>query len=237
MNMIQRLPLRQILAILIGLLFLSGAPFASAAESGRAPASSKQRVLFMGSSSVDYWDSLEQDFPEFETINVGKAGTTYTYLIDNAEAFLAQNPADIIVVYSGDNDVSWGTSAENVGKNFGRLVQVVRKIKPSTPIVVLSIKPSAIITRRLKIDEIRAANEMIKKEAAKHRLVKYVDIFSQMLNERGSPRGELFKWDRIHMNARGYEIWSRSLSPVLKSASFDSQVPLPRARPVTAPVQ
>ena len=44
----------------------------------------------------------------------------------------------------------------------------------------------------------------------------FVDIWPAMLDPAGQPRPELFVEDRLHMNARGYAIWTRALRPVVE---------------------
>jgi hypothetical protein len=42
-----------------------------------------------------------------------------------------------------------------------------------------------------------------------------VDVASGMLDEKGRPRREIFKPDKLHMNRAGYVIWRDALRPVL----------------------
>ena len=37
-----------------------------------------------------------------------------------------------------------------------------------------------------------------------------------MLGEDGQPREELFGPDRLHMNRKGYELWTSILGPLVK---------------------
>jgi len=47
--------------------------------------------------------------------------------------------------------------------------------------------------------------------------VQFVDVSSAMLDANGRPRGDLFGWDRLHMNARGYSGWTSTIKPLLLS--------------------
>jgi lysophospholipase L1-like esterase len=38
-----------------------------------------------------------------------------------------------------------------------------------------------------------------------------------MLDAQGEPRAELFRWDGLHMNAKGYAVWTSIIKPVLLS--------------------
>jgi lysophospholipase L1-like esterase len=43
----------------------------------------------------------------------------------------------------------------------------------------------------------------------------FIDVFSSMLNTDGKPMEELFIADRLHMNPKGYLIWSKVITPYL----------------------
>jgi lysophospholipase L1-like esterase len=43
----------------------------------------------------------------------------------------------------------------------------------------------------------------------------YVDIFTPMLGEDGTPRPDIFGHDGLHMNEIGYAIWAKEIKRVL----------------------
>ena len=49
------------------------------------------------------------------------------------------------------------------------------------------------------------------------RVSRSIDVSAAMLDSNGKPRPELFRWDGLHMNARGYAIWTSIIKPVLLS--------------------
>ena len=36
-----------------------------------------------------------------------------------------------------------------------------------------------------------------------------------MLDAQGKPRADLFRWDGLHMNAKGFALWTSIIRPVL----------------------
>ena len=76
-----------------------------------ALAAGKETLLMMGSSTMEFWKSAPQDFSNYNVINMGKGGTEYKFLVENAGAWAKQYPASKILVYSGDNDFASGASA------------------------------------------------------------------------------------------------------------------------------
>ena len=65
------------------------------------------------------------------------------------------------------------------------------------------------------VDQIRAANALVRGYAAADPRLLYVDVFSPMLRPDGGPREELFVADRLHLNARGYALWRELLLPIV----------------------
>ena len=67
------------------------------------------------------------------------------------------------------------------------------------------IKPSPL--RAALLPRIRETNALIAGYAQTLTDVRYIDIFSPMLNPQGLPRGELFRSDMLHLNEAGYQLW------------------------------
>lgn len=176
----------------------------------------RDTVVFVGSSSIELWKDLPASFPGLKTKNLGVAATTYSYLVDHVEEWADKYPARRFVVYSGDNDIAWGSSSERVAGLFREFATRLRRKIPDVKIFVLSVKPNSNLLRRLRMGTVRKTNLQIEQEAARLGFATYVDIFSLMLDGRGRPRGELFGFDGIHMNASGYEVWARALRPLLR---------------------
>lgn len=173
-------------------------------------------IVFIGSSSIDFWKTLPQDFAGDKVINLGKAGTTYSYLADHVEEWAAKYPADRYVIYSGDNDIAWLKSPKKVAGQFHEVAVALRGAIPAVHIYVISIKPNLIPTRRVRIGAVRKANALIAAEVAALGYATYVDAHTPMLNQKGRPRAELFSIDGIHINEKGYRVWRDVLLPLLE---------------------
>jgi len=55
--------------------------------------------------------------------------------------------------------------------------------------------------------------------------VEYVDIATPVLGDDGTPKKELSVGDGLHLNARGYELWTSILKPCPSWASADRELP------------
>lgn len=172
-------------------------------------------IVFIGSSSIEFWKTLPADFAGHRVLNLGKAGTTYSHLVANVGEWAAKYPAQRYVIYSGDNDIAWMRSPETVARQFREVAASLKASIPGVRVFVISIKPNVIPTRRVRIGAVRKANGMIAAEAAALGGVTYVDTHSAMLGPNGRPRAEWFTIDGIHLNEKGYRLWRDILLPEL----------------------
>lgn len=174
----------------------------------------EKAVLFTGSSSIRMWTTLARDFPSIKFINRGFGGSHLEDLVYFAPRIVLPYKPKLIVVYSGENDIEAGQSAENVLADFKAFVEFRDKNLPRTPIVYISIKPS--VLRWSKWPEMKRGNDLIKAEITKRKRVRYADLASKMLGPDGKPLPDIFLADNLHLNAKGYAIWREHLAQFLK---------------------
>lgn len=83
------------------------------------------------------------------------------------------------------------------------------------PFAYISVKPS--ILRWGINDRIKYTNQLIADEIKKHNNAQFLDIYSQMTDEAGYPKRELFMADGLHLNAKGYDIWRSTVLKYLQN--------------------
>jgi lysophospholipase L1-like esterase len=168
-------------------------------------------VLFVGSSSIRFWTGLEKDFGELPVVT--RRGFGGSRMLDCA-AHLTQlvepYKPRLVMVYAGDNDLAEGRTPEQVLQSFVAFVEGVRKTLPATRIAYISVKPSPL--RESLMPQIRETNRLIRAYTLKTRNTDFVDVYTPMLGVDGAPRPELFREDRLHMNADGYALWKRVIT-------------------------
>jgi lysophospholipase L1-like esterase len=172
-------------------------------------------IVFAGSSSFARWDTLVGDMKGLNVINRGFGGSQYTDLNQYASRIvIAYHPA-VVVVYEGDNDLADGSSKspQSVASDAKEFARMVHSASPQTWIYFLSIKPSK--ARWSQWPQMKSANAMIADFAKTQQRVQYIDVASAMLDAQGHPRDELFAEDRLHPNAKCYELWTSIIKPVL----------------------
>jgi lysophospholipase L1-like esterase len=170
-------------------------------------------VLFVGSSSIRLWRTREC-YPDLPVINRGFGGSHISDVIYFAERIVLPYQPRAIVFYAGDNDIAGGKSAQRVFDDYRRFVGLVHARLPAVRIIFITIKPSE--SRWSLWPEMQKANESIQALCTKDRRLFFADPAASLLGPAGRPNSELFLNDKLHLNAKGYEIWSRVLSPIIR---------------------
>lgn len=173
-------------------------------------------ILFVGSSSIRMWDTLQRDFRDVRLVQRGFGGSTLADVIFYADRIILPYRPRMVVVYAGDNDLAAGKAPETVFADYKTLVRRIRRALPRTRIAFIAIKPS--LARWKLIVSIRKANALIEEHASRHGRLLFMDVFTPMLGRDGTPRKELFLEDGLHLNARGYALWRDVLAPVMRRA-------------------
>jgi lysophospholipase L1-like esterase len=170
-------------------------------------------VLFIGSSSIRFWKTLETDFPGYRVINRGFGGSDLDDSTAFADRIVAPYHPSALVIYAGDNDLQGGDSPEQVRDDFAAFVKKVRQNQPDLPIAFIAIKPS--VARVALLADILKADRLIRQWAMTQKNVAFLDVVPAMLDAQGQPKPDLFIEDGLHMNAKGYALWVAQVSPWL----------------------
>ena len=186
---------------------------AAFASADRARMPTPGAVLFIGSSSIRKWTTLQGDFPEVHTINRGFGGSEIDDSTYFADRILAPYHPRVIVMYAGDNDLANGDSPAYVRDDFAAFVTQARAMDPGVPIGFIAIKPST--ARKALLPKINQANQLIRQYAATQKGVTYLDVYTPMLGPDGQPQKKWFVQDGLHMNRQGYALWTGIIKPWL----------------------
>ncbi|MBX7257893.1 MAG: hypothetical protein K1Y02_16140 [Candidatus Hydrogenedentes bacterium] len=176
-------------------------------------------ILFVGSSTIVGWD-VKKWFPNRVAINRGFGGSEIADAAYYVDRIVFPYKPKLIVFYSGDNDIANKNTAEQVLGDFKHFVSRVREKLPNTPIVLVSIKPS--IARRQFLDTMREANKLLAEYCKSDPNLHFVDIFSAMLDEKGEPRADLLRDDKLHLNEQGYSMVTEKVEAALKEVLSES---------------
>lgn len=170
--------------------------------------------VFVGSSSIRLWD-LKRNFEGIDPppVNRGFGGSQIVDATHFADRLVLRHRPRTIVFYSGDNDIASGKSPAEVANDFAEFCKAIHAELPEARIVCISIKPSP--SRWKFAEESQVANAIIRELCEGDKRLTFVDVWTPMLGNDGQPRRELFGEDMLHMNAAGYELWTKLVRPTL----------------------
>ena len=137
-------------------------------------------ILFAGSSSIRFWKSLEKDMNPLKVLNRGFGGT---------------------------NDIAAHKTPEETIDDFKIFLDKVRTNLPSTHVFVIGIKPS--VAREYLKEEELSYNKSIQDMSRSDDLLTFIDVWDEMLTDDGKPNPDLYVDDGLHMNEKGYVVWTK----------------------------
>jgi len=174
-------------------------------------------IVFTGSSSIRFWDTLSDDMKPLDAINRGFGGSQLFQVNRYATRIVLPYRPRAVVVYAGENDMSWPyhKSADTVLADFRKFVNLIHATLPDAWIFYISMKPDPL--RWSNWPALARANKMIEDFCRTQNRVDFIEVSAAMLDAHGLPRREIFRFDGLHMNAQGYVLWTSIIKPVLLS--------------------
>ena len=166
-------------------------------------------ILFIGSSSIRLWKTLEEDMKPYPVIQRGYGGAHFRDMVFFTDRILANHPLSMVVCFVA-NDIS-GSSNDGTPKEVLKLFKYfehqVRAKHPKIPIMQIAITPTK---SRWKVwPKIKEVNRLIKAYCEKTENLYFIDTVPEFLDENGQPKPQWFVEDQLHLNAKGYEVWNR----------------------------
>lgn len=169
-------------------------------------------IVFSGSSSIRKWESLQTDMAPLPVANRGFGGAIIKQVTHYSSRMIVPLSPKLVVFYCGENDIANDKyPAEMPLNDFKAFTKSLRSRLPNTGILFVSLKPSPL--RWKWWPKFRETNRLIADYISKEKNMWYVDVSEAMLGSNGRPIPELFISDSLHMNANGYELWTRLLKP------------------------
>lgn len=171
-------------------------------------------VVFYGSSTFRLWGSLEDDFLPRRTFNMGFGGSTLASCVWFFDRLMAGFAPKALVVYAGDNDLGDGRHPEEILIFFQQLMVCCHRRFSDIPCFFISLKPSP--ARWHMADQFRYTNNLIESEIIRcGSNWTFINIFREMLDRSGSPIGEMYLQDGLHLSPLGYLLWRQMIGQVL----------------------
>jgi hypothetical protein len=165
-------------------------------------------VLFAGSSSIRLWSTLERDMVPYPVIQRGYGGAKLTDFSVFAGRIIYPHPSRAIVLFVA-NDIT-GSEAdktpEEVRDLFLNVLSTIRAKFPVTPVFWIEITPTGL--RWKAWPQIEKANMLIQEACKNQDNTYFIATKDVFLDSSGLPKDELFREDRLHLNDKGYTLWT-----------------------------
>ena len=58
------------------------------------------------------------------------------------------------------------------------------------------------------------ANRLVREFCGTDSRLHYIDVVPALLDDAGNPRLDVFRWDGLHYNEKGYAIWTSIIRPL-----------------------
>ena len=173
-------------------------------------------VLFIGSSSIRYWDTLAQDFPEIPVINRGFGGSLVNESTLYADRIAIPYKPKMIVMFAGTNDLDYGNKTpQQVFDDYKAFVAKVRESLPGVRMVYLSISPTK--SRWKEEEKVLQANHLIQDwmilNNSPTNKLNFINTHDELLTVDGQPPVNLEREDGLHFNKEGYKVWTALMKP------------------------
>ncbi|MCC6229146.1 MAG: hypothetical protein IT432_07970 [Phycisphaerales bacterium] len=183
----------------------------------RASPPAPGHVLFIGSSSIKFWKSLGADMSPLPVLNRGFGGSKTREVLSVFDRIVTPYQPSVIVYYCGDNDLGTdNTDSQSAADGFIDFDQRCRSHWPNVRVIYIPIKAS--IARWSNWPAMQRANSLVREYCSRTPGAIYVDTVTPTLTAGGTPDPSLFESDGLHINAKGYELWTRVLKPAVLAA-------------------
>tara|TARA_B110000438_G_scaffold167637_1_gene160349 strand:- start:6 stop:797 length:792 start_codon:yes stop_codon:yes gene_type:complete len=179
---------------------------------------SKDLILFTGSSSIRFWETLTQDMQSLPVLNRGFGGAHLAHVNHHFDQIVYPYNPKGIVIFCGTNDITALKTPEEVFEDFLIFFKKVQQQLPQTKIFFIGIKPT--VARAYLKEEEQAFNQKIAQLSKENKNLIFIDVWDSMLID-DKPVAALFVEDGLHMNAEGYKIWTALVKPILDNTFSD----------------
>lgn len=180
------------------------------------PASENQgKVILMGTSHVEFWNSYAEDFAPLPTLNFGMGGSWVSHLAGKNELWLTPYAPKAVVVMTGGNDVAGGSSERQVSQEITGYLQSLLDDLPGVPVFYVGMiyrlnEPAS--QTQIK----QQSNEVLQAFCEDHENLYYIDATPAINTGDLTEQKTLFRSDEIHLNSAGYQRLAEVVVPVVK---------------------
>lgn len=169
-------------------------------------------IVFLGDSITDFF-RVNEFFHGAYVINRGISGDTTDGVLKRLpESVFDLSPSKVFILI-GTNDLVEKKTEQYIINNIEKIITAIQKRCPQTKLYLESIYPvSSSKNKKIKRFIVsRRNNEIIShineglENMAKKRAIRYIDVYSHLLDEAGNIRLE-YTVEGLHLTVRGYRV-------------------------------
>jgi len=186
-------------------------------------------VLFIGSSSIRLWDTIQADVAPYQPIQRGYGGARYSDLAVFAERLITPHRYRAMVVFVG-NDVTGSDgdlSLSEIERLARYVVGVSRAHQPDAPVLLVEVTPTS--SRYRVWPQIRRVNDLLREITLTEPNTYFIPTAEYYLDPQNKPVDRYFRSDLLHLNEQGYAVWTalikRRLDEVVRAGATEPLTP------------
>lgn len=172
--------------------------------------SSKETIVFTGSSSIRMWKNLESMFPNHQIINSGFGGSQSSDLFRYYNELILQYNPKKVFIYEGDNDIASKKRTKDIIDTTREIINKIRERNNATQVVIIAAKPS-LARWKLKRKYMKL-NRAFEKLCEEDTGLQFANVWDVMMDGK-QVRKDIFISDGLHMNSKGYDLWFSVIKP------------------------
>ena len=149
-------------------------------------------------------------------LNLGIGGTAISHWTNYLDTTVVPYSPKGVMVYAGLNDFNTKANPENV---FGRMKELLDGLEtrlPGIPVLCLGLCPT--VARASNWADIQRFNAMVADLCQSKPDFDFLDSTEDILDPNGRLQKEIYRFDGIHFNDRGYSCWVKSVKPAADAA-------------------
>ncbi len=164
-------------------------------------------VVFIGSSSIRFWGTLEEDMSPVTAIQHGFGGAKLNDIVHYAERLVNAYKPTAVVVFAGTNDIDPAASKtpETLLASYQAFVGKIRADQPDLPVFYIGITPSPLRWTVWPIAQ--QTNQLIEEWTRTDSNLHFIDTSGALMGDNGEPNADNYIFDGLHLSDRGYSIW------------------------------
>ena len=172
-------------------------------------------VVFIGSSSIRFWDTLEQDMAPIPVLQHGFGGAKLHDIVYYAERLVNAYQPRAVVVFAGTNDIDPAASKppEVLLASYQRFVGEIREDNARLPVFYIAITPSPLRWSVWPIAQ--QTNALISAWSDSDPNLYFIDTAAGLMASDGQPDPQNYLMDGLHLSESGYQVWTGVIRPRL----------------------